>query len=195
VDILAHTLWAGLGTAWLARRRRDVTRRTVATTMTMAALPDVIQMLPVLAWWALGGGTWAAVQAFAVAMPGQEPVMPEWVGWWSHTIHCVAHSAVIAAAVTLALWAWRRTLWLPLLGWWSHIVIDVFTHSADYYASPVLYPFTERGFDGIAWITPWFMALNYLALAMAGVALLVSARKRGRSGALPSPIDPTGSST
>jgi hypothetical protein len=71
VDILAHTLWAGLGTAWLARRRRDVTRRTVATTMTMAALPDVIQMLPVLAWWALGGGTWAAVQAFAVAMPGQ----------------------------------------------------------------------------------------------------------------------------
>jgi membrane-bound metal-dependent hydrolase YbcI (DUF457 family) len=51
----------------------------------------------------------------------------------------------------------RRTLWIPLLGWWSHIVIDVFTHSADYYAVPVLYPFTERGFDGIAWITPWFM--------------------------------------
>ena len=106
-----------------------------------------------------------------------------------------AACVVLFAPVTLALWAWRRTLWLPLLGWWSHIVIDVFTHSADYYASPVLYPFTERGFDGIAWITPWFMALNYLALAMAGVALLVSARKRGRSGALPSPIDPTGSST
>jgi hypothetical protein len=43
----------------------------------------------------------------------------------------------------LALWAVRRTLWLPLLGWWSHIVIDVFTHSADYYAVPVLYPFTS----------------------------------------------------
>ncbi len=195
MDIVAHTLWAGLGTAWLARRRRDVTRRTVAATMALAALPDVIQMLPVLAWWALGGGTWAAVQAFAVAMPGQEPVMPAWVMETSHTIHCVAHSAVIAAAVTLAMWTWRRTLWLPLLGWWSHIVIDVFTHSADYYASPVLYPFTQRGFDGIAWITPWFMALNYVALAMAGVALLVSARRRSRSGPLHPPIGPTGSST
>ena len=60
-------------------------------------LPDVIQMLPVLAWWAVGGGTWAAVQAFAIAMPGQEPVMPGWVTVWSHTIHCIAHSAVIVA--------------------------------------------------------------------------------------------------
>ena len=147
--------------------------------------------------------TWAIVSVFVglhlliifliglrfVAPYATEAVMVQ------HTIHCIAHSAVIAAGVTLLLWAWRRALWLPLLGWWSHIVIDVFTHSADYYASPVLYPFTERGFDGIAWITPWFMALNYLALATAGIALLVSARRRSRSGALCPPIDPTGSST
>ncbi|WP_298835422.1 hypothetical protein [uncultured Piscinibacter sp.] len=177
MDIVAHTLWAGLGAAALARRR-PVARGTVAATMTLAALPDVIQMLPVLGWWWFGGGSLEAVRAFAIAMPGQEPAMPELVTWWSHTIHCIAHSAVIAAGATLLLWAWRRTLWVPLLGWWSHIVIDVFTHSADYYASPVLYPFTERGFDGIAWITPWFMALNYLALAAAGVALLMH-RRRG----------------
>ena len=50
MDIVAHTLWAGLGAAWLARRRRDITPKTVAATMALAALPDVIQMLPVLAW-------------------------------------------------------------------------------------------------------------------------------------------------
>lgn len=195
MDILAHTLWAGIGIAGLARQRRNVTRRAVAATMALAALPDMIQMLPVLAWWAIGGGAWAAVQAFAVAMPGQEPIMPEWVTASSHTLHCIAHSAVIAAGVSLALWVWRRTLWLPLLGWWSHIVIDVFTHSADYYASPVLYPFTERGFDGIAWITPWFMVLNYLALVMAGVTLLVSSRRRSRSRSPRPPIDQSRGST
>ena len=189
MDIVAHTLWAGLGAAWVARHRH-VSRTTAAATMAAAALPDVIQMLPVLAWWGVGGGSWGAVQAFAIAMPGQEPVMPEWLTWWSHTIHCIAHSAVIAAGVTLLVWAWRRTLWLPLLGWWSHIVIDVFTHSADYYASPVLYPFTQRGFDGIAWITPWFMVLNYLALALAGLALLVSAPRRPGSDAALPPVDP-----
>ena len=191
MDIVAHTLWAGLGATWLAHRRRDITRKTLAATVVLAALPDVIQMLPVLAWWGTGGGSWAAVQAFATAMPGHEPAMPAWVTTWSHTIHCVAHSAVIAAAVTLLCWAWRRTLWLPLLGWWSHIVIDVFTHSADYYASPVLYPFTQRGFDGIAWVTPWFMALNYAALAVAGLALFMGARRRPGSGAGRPPADPT----
>jgi hypothetical protein len=62
-----------------------------------------------------------------------------------------------------------------LLGWWSHIVIDVFTHSAGYYPSPVLYPFTQRGIDGIAWNTPWFMVLNDLALMATGLWLFLAA--------------------
>ncbi len=61
---------------------------------------------------------------------------------------------------------------------WSHIVIDVFTHSADYYEVPVRYPFTERGFDGIAWVTPWFMVLNYVALPAVGIWLVLSHRNR-----------------
>ena len=65
----------------------------------------------------------------------------------------------------------RRRWLIPLLGWWSHIVIDVFTHSADYYAVPVLYPFMDRGFDGIAWNTPWFMLVNYTALAAVWIFL------------------------
>jgi membrane-bound metal-dependent hydrolase YbcI (DUF457 family) len=77
----------------------------------------------------------------------------------------VLHSAVIAALVTALAWRRRGAFWWPLAGWWSHIVIDVFSHSADFYPSPVLYPFTQRGFDGLAWNTPGFMAANYAALA------------------------------
>jgi hypothetical protein len=43
----------------------------------------------------------------------------------------------------------------------------VFTHSAEFYPSPVLYPFTLRGYDGVAWNSPLFMALNYAALGAA----------------------------
>lgn len=91
------------------------------------------------------------------------------------------HSAPVAGLVTALGWAVRRVFWLPLLGWWSHLVIDVFTHSADYYAVPVLYPFTERGFDGIAWTTPWFMVLNYAALVLVGTFLLVRRRRPSES--------------
>ena len=164
MDIFAHTLWAGAGVT-LARRRWPLAPHTLLLTMTLAALPDVFHLLPIAAWWVFGDGTLAALRGYAVAVPGQEPALPDIVELLSHHLHCVAHSALVAGAVTWLLWWLRRGLWIPLLGWWSHIVIDVFTHSADYYPSPVLYPITQRGFDGLAWNTPWFLVLNYVVLA------------------------------
>ena len=116
--------------------------------------------------------------AYATALPGAGPALPPWVALWSHHLHCTLHSAVVAFVVTLLLvpalvvrgHRWPG-LWLPLLAWWGHILIDVPTHSADFYPVPVLYPLTMRGFDGLAWNTPWFMALNYAALAATGLWL------------------------
>ena len=180
MDIVAHTLWATAG-ATVIHRCRPLSRRTVIATLVLAALPDVLHLLPIAGWWIFADGSFAALRGYAVAIPGQEPGMPPLVQLFSHNLHCVMHSAPIAGLVTLVAWAARRAFWIPLLGWWLHIVIDVFTHSAEYYAVPVLYPFTERGFDGIAWITPWFMALNYLALAVTGVGLwLTRDRQRPR---------------
>jgi len=176
VDIVAHTLWVGAGLA-LARRRRPIATRTVTLTLALAALPDIPHLLPVIGWWLLGDGTFAALRAAAIAVPGQEAMLPPLVTAWSWHLHCVMHSAVVAGTVTLGLWALRRELWLPLLGWWSHIVIDVLTHSAVYYPAPVFYPFSQRGFDGLAWNTPWFLVLNYGSLGAAGLALWLSRRR------------------
>ncbi len=182
MDIAAHALWAGAGVL-MARRygmfshavppnptrpqwtTPNITWRTVILTMVMAALPDLIHLLPMIAWWVFGSGTAADLYAYAIALPGQEPPMPHGVRHISHHQHCIMHSAITTAAAALLLWLVLRTLWIALLGWWSHVVIDVFTHSAAFYPSPVLYPFTQQGFDGIAWNTPWFMLLNYTLLA------------------------------
>ena len=172
MDIVAHTLWAAAGVTAL-RRRWVITPGTLGATLGLAALPDVLQLLPLAIWWSFGDGTFSILSAYAIALPGQEPALPPMVLLWSHHLHCVMHSAIVAGAVTLLLYAVRRTLWIPLLGWLSHIVIDVFTHSADYYAAPVLYPITERGFDGIAWNRPWFLVLNYATLAAVGLWLAV----------------------
>ena len=176
MDIVAHTLWAAAG-ATVIHRRQPLSRGSTFATLVLAALPDVIHRLPLAGWWLFADGSFAALRGYAVAVPGQEPVLPPLIGWLSHHLHCVMHSVPIAGLVTLALCAVRRTLWNPLLGWWSHVVVDVFNHSAGYYAVPVLCPFTERGFDGIAWITPWFMVLNYTALAAVDAWLLMSSRR------------------
>ena len=182
MDIFAHALWAGAG-ALLARRHwpkiaSRITPRVVVLTMTLAALPDLFHLLPIIGWWLFGSGSLDALHSYAIALPSNEPRLPPMVAMWSHQLHCTAHSAVVAGGVTAVLWAVQRRLWIPLLGWWSHIVIDVFTHSVDFYPSPVLYPFTQRGFDGLAWNTPWFMAANYVALA--GVGLWLLWNRKGR---------------
>jgi hypothetical protein len=164
MDIVAHTLWIGAGTV-LAARHFPITRRTVVVTMTLAALPDVLQFVPVLAWVLFADGSWTALRDHAGAAPGREPTMPAGIALAAHHLHCITHSAIIAGVASGLIWLWRRSLRIPLLGWWSHIVIDVFTHSTDFFPVPVLYPISYRGFNGIAWNEPWFMALNYAALA------------------------------
>lgn len=179
MDIVAHSLWAGLGVTAVARRW-SVSSSQARTAVALAALPDIGHLIPVALWVLLGSGTWAAIQGYAFATPGTEPWLPAGVETWSHTLHCVMHSAVVASVVTAIVWfRWQRML-VPLAGWWSHVVIDVFTHSNDYYPSPVLYPITARGFDGIAWPTPWFMALNYAALVVAAVWLFRVRRRQLR---------------
>ena len=177
MDTLAHALWAGAGVT-LASRRWTITWRTAVITVALAALPDVVHLLPIIVWWLLGDGSLATIEAYATAAPGQEPTLPPLVNLLSHHLHCVMHSAIVAGAVTVLLWAAMRLWWIPLLGWWLHIVIDVFTHSASFYPVPVLYPITERGFDGLAWNTPWFMVLNYVSLAATVVWLLHTRTRR-----------------
>lgn len=181
MDIFAHALWAGAGVA-LAHCRWPIKPATAAASVVLAALPDVPHLLPILVWSMFGEGTFAALGAYAIAVPGQEPTMLPVVALISHHLHCVMHSAVVAGAITLWVWVVRHALWIPLLGWWSHIVIDIFTHSADYYPSPVLYPITQRGFDGLAWNTPWFMALNYTVLIFAWICILLVTRRKHQFG-------------
>ena len=174
MDIFAHALWTGVGMT-LAHRRKPIPTRTVVLTVGLATVPDLLHLLPLIGWWLAGDGSLAAVQAYAVAAPGQEPQLPPLVNLWSHHLHCITHSAVVAGALTMLLWAVLRSLWIPLLGWWSHIVIDLFTHSADYYPVQVLYPLSERSFNGLAWNTPWFLLLNY-ALLGGGILWLFTTR-------------------
>jgi hypothetical protein len=179
MDIAAHMLWVGAATA-IAARRIPIDRRQAVAAIALAGLPDVLQLLPVAASALTGHTPWSALVELAIAVPGQEPALPASVAVASHHLHCIAHSAVVAGALTLALGIVMRCLWLPLLGWWSHILIDVFTHSAEFYPSPALYPITYQGFDGIAWNEPWFMALNYMALAAILVGVAVRRWQLGR---------------
>lgn len=99
MDIFAHAMWAGVGVS-LARRRWIIPTRTMIATVVLATLPDIFHLLPVAGWWVLDAGSLNAIWAYAVAIPGQEPPLPPLVAIWSHHLHCITHSAIVAGAVT-----------------------------------------------------------------------------------------------
>jgi membrane protein DedA with SNARE-associated domain len=178
MDTLAHALWAGAG-AMVLGRRGTVSAATSAAIVSLAVLPDVPHLMPMLAWVLSGDAPISVVRDILVATPGTEPAMPAAVHELGRQLYFIMHSAIVAAAVTGLAWALLRAFPVALLGWWSHIVIDVFTHSRDFYPVEVFFPLGSQTFDGLAWNTPWFLALNYLLLAQAYLWLFVTRRRTG----------------
>lgn len=66
-------------------------------------------------------------------------------------LYDLTHSlAGIAAGYALLVW-WKRALWLPALAWPLHVLSDVPTHGAGRFLTPILWPFSDWGFDGWSW--------------------------------------------
>jgi hypothetical protein len=166
MDVISHALWAAAAGAWIHRRGWASTP-VAAAGVALAIAPDVVQMLPVVAWGATQPEPLAFLYAHVSATPGTEPDMPAAAHAWSHHLHCVFHSIIVAGVATAVVAALRRPWLAALAGWWLHIAMDIPTHSRDYYAVPVFYPLSYWGFDGIDWTTPWVIGLNYGLLAAA----------------------------
>lgn len=175
MDMLSHALWADIGLRTMPGSSSDK-QRLIAWLLAGALLPDLIHAIPVSIWAILGSvSTWDTILAYALATPGAEPVMPAWVIDTAQVVHCSFHSAVLAGLVSLLiLRGGNIKLRYLLLGWWSHILIDTFTHSADYYPVRTFYPLSAWSFDGWAWNSPAFIATNYLLLGLVyfGIGLL-----------------------
>ena len=86
MDIVAHSLWAGLGAAAVARHW-PVSAGQARAAVALAALPDIGHLIPIALWGLLGDGSWRALQGYAFATPGAEPWLPAEVRVWSHTLH------------------------------------------------------------------------------------------------------------
>lgn len=143
-------------------------------------------VFPMVVWAAFQPDVLGLVAAYITATPHTEPAIPTIVETMSHHAHCVTHSAVVAAMASLVVWRKWPAIFPALVGWWLHIAIDIPTHSDDYYAVPFLYPLTYWGFDGVAWKTPWVMAVNFTGLALAYAALLI--RRRTMRAGIPGTI-------
>jgi len=77
---------------------------------------------------------------------------------WVFKLYDFSHSIIIASIFILIAYIINKDFCFPMLAWPFHIILDFFTHSIQYFPTPIFWPISEYKFDGIAWSNPlvWF---------------------------------------
>ena len=92
----------------------------------------------------------------------------------SHTLYSYSHSLVLWLLVFLIVWLIFRKPRLELLSWALHILIDIPSHSIAFFPTPFLFPLSTYVFPyGIAWSNKYFMIINYSAIFIVWVWILI----------------------
>lgn len=196
MDIFAHGLW----TAAAAKAINNKLRGTATNPPT--AQQSKRRPLKISIWWATWWGIFPDLFAFTIpffviasglffgnttlsqiprphsvsSTPGITDQFP--ILQLAYGLYDISHSLIVFGMALLLAWlAFRRPV-LAMSGWLFHILIDIPTHSADFFPTPIFWPLSNWKFSGISWATPWFMVANYSALA---VVYLILWRKKKRS--------------
>jgi hypothetical protein len=192
MDIVSHGLWGALlakaVNVRLGRTKKAGEFRRLDPLLAgfWGFAPDLVAFMPVFL---LFGGGMLSGHVEPENFP--RPTEAEAAGtaatgifWVTHAIYSVTHSAVVFAIVFFGVWAFRKFIlkrkhafvW-EMTPWLLHILVDLFTHSYEFYPTPILWPVSAWRFDGIPWSHALIIGPNYLLLAL-GFYLVRRRRKR-----------------
>lgn len=165
MDVLSHGLWGGL-----AFGRRS--KREYWLAFLFGVLPDVLAfgLLTVQQILGIAAIRWSDAASARLAIPD-----------YVYGLYDITHSAVVFLAVFAIVWLVRKRPYLPLLAWGFHILLDIFTHSAEFFPTPIFWPLADVRVNGVPWSHPVIFISNW-ALLLAGYAVVAyylrSARKK-----------------
>ena len=168
MDVFSHWLWGVLIT------RKHVNWKVAGP---MSVLPDLLAFVPSFVYSTMHGLERPTVDDTTVTSD-----FPA-IAW---DMYQYTHSAVVVTVGVLITW-WLFTrfsgsrlesqfaqqhrskplmmaflLWLP---WYSNILLDIPTHTLQFFPTPVFYPLSDYGFDGTRWSNPIILVPNVLLLA------------------------------
>ncbi len=88
------------------------------------------------------------------------PIYPDYV----YTLYDIPHSLIICALVFLIIFLIKKKIYLAMLGWPIHILLDIPSHIKEFFPTKFLYPLSSYSVDGIAWTLPSFFIPNVILL-------------------------------
>jgi hypothetical protein len=79
----------------------------------------------------------------------------------THNLYNLSHSLIIFFLVFGLFWLILRRPFWEMSAWIMHILMDIPSHSYDFYPTPFLWPISDFKVNGVHWGTPIFMITNY----------------------------------
>ena len=83
---------------------------------------------------------------------------------WVFIMYDFSHSIIIAFIFIIIAYSINKDFCFPMLAWPFHIILDFFTHSIQYFPTPIFWPISNYRFDGIPWSNPIILVVNIVCI-------------------------------
>ena len=84
--------------------------------------------------------------------------------FWVYDLYDVSHSMITALICIIIIYNVNKDLAWPMLAWPIHIIVDFFTHSIEFFPTPIFWPLSNFKFDGIPWSNPYVLVINFILI-------------------------------
>lgn len=151
MDIFSHGLYGGV--AFGRKSKKDY-----ITAFLFGVGPDVLAFAPFFVAVIFGLTSWP-IGNFG---PPNIKIMPEYV----YFLYSISHSFIIYGIFFLLLLFFGKKIFAILtLGWPLHILIDIPTHSSEFFPTPFLFPLSDFSINGTPWSLPEIFIPNVVIVA------------------------------
>jgi len=171
MDIVSHGLWTHV--AFRAARQ---TKKAILIALLFGVAPDLVSFGSDFVLELTGIGKLLGIPTLFNHWRNGIGAIPHYV----YVVYDVSHSLLIFLAAFFAFWLLRkRAFFWPMASWGLHILIDIPSHSRQFFATPFLWPISDYRVNGINWGTPAFFFANWVVLlALYGWIVVSALRKR-----------------
>lgn len=151
MDILSHGLYSGI-----AFGRRN--RRSFWLAVFFGIAPDLFSFGVFFVERIFSLET---IQIFGLGRGFPDPsTIPSYVS----TLYNLTHSLVIFSLVFLIVFLIRKAPLYEMLAWLLHILMDIFSHSTEFFPTPFLWPLFDIEVNSLSWRHPYIFTPNLIIL-------------------------------
>lgn len=180
MDIFAHALWASAGAKKFNNtlEKKNKSKISILWSAFWSIFPDLFAFfIPTIlsAFLIISGGkSFSEISHHGPRLSMDNPTFD-----LTAYLYQYSHSIIIFLAIFGLVWLVLKRPYFPLLGWLLHILLDIPSHSIEFFATPFLFPISNYRFPyGVMWSTGWFMIVNYSLLLVIYMYTFVLKKKK-----------------